>query len=178
MQPTDPYQRRTPCPSSSSSSSYHQVFARNITFCTLLHAYTATRYMHKRITVRPPDFIPNSHVLATTCIPDVATTTTCASGHDITSTSVSMYVRLHFLVPRFVAVTHAAQRRARHSKARDAMRRSTTVRRSCSVLQGCEDAFRILHSTLAPCPRAALAPLSAAEARGVDQNQAFLRRCR
>jgi hypothetical protein len=173
MQPTDPYQRRTPCPS---SSSYHQVFA--ITFCTLLHAYTATRYMHTRITVRPPDFIPNFHVLATTCIPDVATTTTCASGHDITSTSVSMYVRLHFLVPRFVAVTYAAQRRARHSKARDAMRRSTTVRRSCSVLQGCEDTFRILHSTLAPCPRAALAPLSAAEARGVDQNQAFLRRCR
>jgi hypothetical protein len=40
------------------SSSYHQVFACDITLCTL-HAYTATRYMH---TVCPPDFIPNSHV--------------------------------------------------------------------------------------------------------------------
>jgi hypothetical protein len=93
MQPTGPYQRRTPCPFS--SSSYHQSsLLRNITFCTL-HAYTATRYMHTRIKCARP-------TLSQTPMTPVTTCTVRRRHHHmhIQSRHHSQHVLSHFLVPR------------------------------------------------------------------------------
>jgi hypothetical protein len=138
-----------------------------------IHGYTVHAHTH---TVRPPDFIPNSHACPLSLHVPVRYTppppTAASPNHDITSTSASQHVLPPILVPRWTL------RRKRNGKqARDAMRRSTTVRRSCSFLQGCRGFyFRI--PRILPCTLPPLAPLSAAQARGERVDQAFLRRCR
>jgi hypothetical protein len=142
MQRTDPYQRRTPC--SSSSSSYHEVFARDITFAhARIHGYTVHAHTHTVFPVRLYPTLPcPCHYMYTD------------RPHPPPPSPASPVTTSH--LPRWPAC--AVPRwplRMKGKTARDATRRSTTGRRSCTFQQGCEYYFRILQILPCTLPRRA-----------------------
>lgn len=92
-----------------------------------IHGYTVHAQTH---TVRPPDFIPNSHACPLSLHVPVRYTpppTAASPNHDITSTSASQHVLPPILVPRWTL------RRKRNGK--HAMRCDATINHGAKIMQ-------------------------------------------